>query len=383
MSMIPDARPPRPGAPVPGIPQVPTAAQAQAVAPPQPEYPQQVPAQPQYPAPPQAPLPQAPTPYPAQPQHAFDQAMDPYGQQPIQQPAPAQYNPPEAHQYMEQPQMAPQQPYYPEVPQPQYAPQQPAYEQPGPVLAPPVQPVQTPYQQPMQPDPYAQPAAPAGYPQQAPQGYPQQPAPAPAQQLPARPAMRAGWDAAQQVMDASSSFANSFKPGPNISIVKFLQDFPYANYNRHWIARIVNGQPSRRPYNCLGSIGQHCPLCAVGDQPNAVSAFNIAVIANDGTAQLMTYDTGPAMCNTIQGWNKDPRVGPITRDFFAVSKPDGKGTRQGGYPVPAQLLPQQFGINPPDPNYLASLGLYAMEQVDFPSAADLQEVAASLQHENG
>ena len=110
---------------------------------------------------------------------------------------------------------------------------------------------------------------------------------APTQQI------RRGMSAGRQVMDSTSSFAQAFKFTDQIQIIKFLEDEPYANYTRHWIERQTPTGRSPRSYNCLRNWGKHCPLCEeAGDRPQAVSAFNVALIGDDGVALLKTLDAG-------------------------------------------------------------------------------------------
>src|SRR4249919_3745744 len=99
--------------------------------------------------------------------------------------------------------------------------------------------------------------------------------------------LRSGWSAAQETIDATSPWAATFVPGTEMQIVKFLEESPYASYQRHWIQRVGTG---RRPYTCLESWGRPCPLCGVGDRAGAVAAFNVAVVGDDGEAVHKSWD---------------------------------------------------------------------------------------------
>ena len=76
--------------------------------------------------------------------------------------------------------------------------------------------------------------------------------------------------AARQVIDSTSSFAQAFKLTEQIQVIKFLEDDSYANYTRHWIERMTPTGRANRSYNCLDNWGKPCPLCEVGDKPQAV-----------------------------------------------------------------------------------------------------------------
>ena len=211
--------------------------------------------------------------------------------------------------------------------------------------------------------------------QQAPA--PQAPAPAPAPSAPGS-GIRAGWSSARQQADAVSGFTQVLKPTANYQIIKFLEDQPYASYARHWIESAGPRGTQRRPYTCLASIGlgRECPLCAVGHRATPTTSFNVAVMGDDGEPVLKSWDVGVKLLNAIEAWHNDPRVGPLTKDFYAVNKPQGGNVT--GFPVPASVALENYGVAAPDPARLAALGLYTADDVQMPTVQELREIAAEI-----
>src|SRR4249920_3583958 len=78
--------------------------------------------------------------------------------------------------------------------------------------------------------------------------------------------IRGGWGASQEVIDSTSSYAQTFKPSKDTQIIRFLEGKPYAAFRRHWIDRVGIG---KRAYTCYKSVGKECPLCMIGDKPGA------------------------------------------------------------------------------------------------------------------
>jgi hypothetical protein len=199
------------------------------------------------------------------------------------------------------------------------------------------------------------------------------------------PALRGGWTAGKQQAEATSDYAQAFKPDAHIQIVKFLEDAPYVNFRRHWIERNGANGIVKRPYVCPQTVGKPCPICDVGDKPQAVSSFNVALIGDDGVPMLKTWDLGVKLFNVLAGYAEDPKIGPLTKGYFGVSvTSSGKGAGKGGttqtnvIPVkPSQLL-EDYNVTPPNPKELEAIGVYAPDVVKFPKKGELEEIAAEL-----
>jgi hypothetical protein len=198
--------------------------------------------------------------------------------------------------------------------------------------------------------------------------------------------IRSGWSAGQQEMDAGSSYAQALKVEQTIQIIKFLEDQPYANYRRHWVERNTPTGLSNRPYTCLATVGRDCPLCDIGDRPQAVSAFNVALIGDDGVPSLKTWDVGARLFNVLKSFSNDPKIGPLTAGYFAVSK-SGGGRRSGGsvqhnvIPVKPHSLEEDYGVPEPSPGDVSRLGIYTPTIITIPKRSEMEEIAAEITEE--
>ena len=183
--------------------------------------------------------------------------------------------------------------------------------------------------------------------------------------------LRGGWTAGQQVMESSSQYAQNLKLDANVQIIKFLDDFPYVNYSRHWIQR-ANG---KRSYTCLGSVGKECPLCSVDPRPQSTSAFNVAVVGDDGGVLLKTWDVGPKVFNILKSLSKNG----LTEGYYKVNK---FGDRQQAQVMISDIdestMYDKFGIEAPSMEAILAIGKYDADIVTIPSVQELSEIAAEI-----
>lgn len=197
--------------------------------------------------------------------------------------------------------------------------------------------------------------------------------------------IRGGWSAGKQTMDATSDFAQAFKPEANMQIIKFLDDVPYANFRRHWVERTGPQGSYKRPYVCPQTVGKECPLCKAGDKVQGVSSFNVALIGDDGVCTLRTWDMGVKLFNVVANYHADPKIGPLTKGYFGVSQTGGgQGARRGGQtqtnviPIKPTSLKDDYSIDPPTKAELEAIGKYEPDVIQIPHKKELDEVAAEL-----
>lgn len=187
--------------------------------------------------------------------------------------------------------------------------------------------------------------------------------------------IRGGWSAGQQVMEASSPFAQNLKLDANTQIIKFLDDAPYASYSRHWVER----KGGSRPYVCLQSVGKECPLCDTGDRPQATSAFNVALVGDDGGVVLKTWDVGTRIFGMLKNFATSSRAGGLSAGYYAVSKVGQKQQSQTLIaPVRESLLEEDYGIEPPSDEDIKAIGRYSSDIINVPSHRELSELAAEI-----
>lgn len=192
-----------------------------------------------------------------------------------------------------------------------------------------------------------------------------------------------GWGAAQATIDSTSSFAQSFRPEEKSQIIKFLDDIPYVAYRRHWIERSSpQGGKVNRPYTCLQSVKKECPLCKAGDKAQAVSAFNILVLDTEGTMTLKSWDVGGRLFNVLKSYSNDPKIAPLSRGFFLVSKTGNKSTTQYNVsPIRASALEEDYDVPVPSPEVVAAHERYTPEIIEIPPVKTLRDLADELTDE--
>jgi hypothetical protein len=135
-----------------------------------------------------------------------------------------------------------------------------------------------------------------------------------------RTVIRGGWNAVEDVKNADSPFAQRLKVSEDPIIIKFLSDEPYASWKQHWIER--QGQKS---FVCIGDIDDKgCPLCDSGSRPSVRIAFNVALLVPGEEPVLKSYEVGPRVIDQLKNFHTDPRTGPLSKHYWAVSK-TGKG----------------------------------------------------------
>lgn len=159
----------------------------------------------------------------------------------------------------------------------------------------------------------------------------------------ARRVIKRGWGNVDSIKQADSPFAQRLKIEDKPSIIKFLEDEPYTSYRQHWVER--QGQKS---FTCISDMhAQGCPLCDAGHRPSARFAFNVALMSEDGETVVRSYEVGPRVIDSLKNFHQDPRTGPLSTHYWAVSR-SGKGpTSQTNHQmVRARDIEEEWGIAP-------------------------------------
>lgn len=127
--------------------------------------------------------------------------------------------------------------------------------------------------------------------------------------------VQAGWGAAKDALKPKkdSQYPTDFRFSEQAQLVRFLQDEPFAVYEQHWVDRTEG----KRSFVCLGD---ECPLCTIaGDKPRPKFAFNVVVLS-DGEPNVQILTAPPSFARQLQAANDDPRRGPLTKYYWAVSR---------------------------------------------------------------
>jgi hypothetical protein len=128
---------------------------------------------------------------------------------------------------------------------------------------------------------------------------------------------------------------------------------------------------------------EECPLCEVGDKAQAVSAFNVALIGDDGQVILRSWDVGARLFGVLKGYANDPKIGPLTKNFFIVSKTGTRNNVQYNVaPVRPSSLEEDYDIPVPDQSEFDALTPYDGSIIDITPTRKLKEFAQELMTED-
>lgn len=188
-----------------------------------------------------------------------------------------------------------------------------------------------------------------------------------------RTLVRGGWGSVDAVKNADSPFAQRLKVSDDPQIIKFLNDEPYASWRQHWVER--QGQKS---FVCIADFDEKgCPLCDAGSRPSIRIAFNVALLIPGEEPVLKSYEVGPRVIDQLKNFHTDPRTGPLSKNYWAVSK-TGKGatTATAHQPVKERDL-EEWGLTNIDDAQIKELinKAYTADIISVPSRKDLLDVA--------
>lgn len=187
--------------------------------------------------------------------------------------------------------------------------------------------------------------------------------------------IKRGWGAAEETRTADSPFAQRLKVTTDAVVVKFLEDDPYTSFRQHWIDR--QGQKSFTCTNNLHPKG--CPLCDAGDRPSARFCFNVALLNPDEEPTLRSYDVGPRVVDSLKNFHQDPKMGPLPKHYWAISKAGKGATSQTNHQmVKATDLEDDWDLEPLSDKQIASLKARAYDSsiISIPSYKTLAQLAA-------
>lgn len=185
--------------------------------------------------------------------------------------------------------------------------------------------------------------------------------------LPAR-----GWGAAKKaVAESGGDYADEFKIQEDESLIKFLEDEPFASVMEHWVDEITKG---KRSFYCLGR--KECPLCKAGHQPKPKVFFNVAEITGE-EPRVQALVAGPGLMKKIEK-EHEGKGGPIDRHYWRISKSGGGKKGPVTYSmstVKARDLADDYELDADEVALsLKSLKPYDAEIIKYTSKQTLQDV---------
>lgn len=184
--------------------------------------------------------------------------------------------------------------------------------------------------------------------------------------------IKSGWGAAEAVKHADSPFAQRLRVTEDPIVIKFLEDEPYASYRQHWIERA--GQKS---FTCIADIDpKGCPLCDAGLRPSTRFAFNVVLLSNDSEPAVKSYEVGPRVIDQLKNFHNDPRQGPLSKHFWAVSR-SGKGaTSATNHQLVKERDLEEWNLEPITELDIKALRskAYGPDIIQIPARKDLQQI---------
>lgn len=185
--------------------------------------------------------------------------------------------------------------------------------------------------------------------------------------------IRRGWGAAESVKNADSPYAQRLRVTEDPLVVKFLEDEPYASFRQHWIER--SGQKS---FTCIGDIDpKGCPLCDGGNRPSTRFSFNVVLLSNDSEPSVKSYEVGPRVIDQLKNFHNDPRQGPLSKHYWAVSR-SGKGaTSASNHQLVKERDLEEWDLPVLSSDDIARLkkSAYGPDIIQIPTRKDLQQIA--------
>jgi hypothetical protein len=189
--------------------------------------------------------------------------------------------------------------------------------------------------------------------------------------------VQAGWGAADAYLDKpktkSGNYATNFKFSETPTLVRFLEDAPFHVYEEHWIDR-TEGRRS------FVSLGEDDPLTVIaGSKPRAKFAFNVLVLSDEEPeVQIMT--AGITLARQLRAANDDPRRGPLSKYFWALSRiGTGRDTQYTVERVRATDLAEEWELDPETVDAaIASAAGYDKSAIYVSTREEHLEVARSL-----
>lgn len=166
--------------------------------------------------------------------------------------------------------------------------------------------------------------------------------------------------------------------GDAVYVIRFLGDAPYATYRQHWLER--SGKKSFVcPEDPDDKDGPRCPLCDAGDKTRAQYAFNVIDLTDGAKPQVFSWDVGIRLKNKLEKINNDPRIGPLSANYFAVSR-TGKGTNADTQlsPIKERDLWDDYKVEELSEAELERLKGYDKSIIDVPSSSQLRSLADEL-----
>lgn len=190
---------------------------------------------------------------------------------------------------------------------------------------------------------------------------------------------RSGFAGYKQTRAETSSFADDFKLDDTETLVKFLDDEPFAAYGEHALFQEL--REGQRVWPCLQP-EDDCPICDTGHEARAVALWNIVVMPEEGKPQVKVLKAGPKLEKIIEK-KAALRTGPMSKEYYSLSQTPGKNDGPVEYAVEVireRDLEEEWKEDPFSDDELAVFDekKYDAKFVKFPKKSEAKDVARKL-----
>lgn len=181
-----------------------------------------------------------------------------------------------------------------------------------------------------------------------------------------------GWEGVRAARTGGGNYMRNLKiENKKTIIVKFLEEAPFVLYDSHFLPSI----PGRKSFVCLGE--GVCPLCDVGDRARRQVLFNV-VDFSEADPQVRVWAMGIRLATRIKGLVENPRVGPLNKHYWAVTRTGTRtNTEYNLQVVREEHLEDGWGVLPLDSRELAELRAqtYTVDDIHIDSVEHLEKIA--------
>ena len=191
-------------------------------------------------------------------------------------------------------------------------------------------------------------------------------------------AISSGWDGAENLTTASSSFPEEFKHSETPQVIKIIDgDGPFAAYKMHFLSQKTVG---KRSYVCLDpKTGAGCPLCTLlSHKPEDKRAFTIVNFSAEPFQRQILIAT-PRLYKTMHAAHFSPQ-GPLGKPFWALGRTGVKQTTVYNFnAIKARDLDEDWNVSQVEAEaFLDNIQPYTREVIHENSYAELLEIANEL-----
>ena len=175
-----------------------------------------------------------------------------------------------------------------------------------------------------------------------------------------------GWASFKEKKTApKGDWADEYKPLDDRSLIKIMEDEPFAIFRQHWIKELPQGV--KKSYVCLED---DCPLCEIGERASTYALFNIIDMADPEEPVEKVWKVSQTVADTLEGYATEKKTSPLNRDdlYWSVWM-TGRGKKGKSTvhvtPVKERDLEEDWDTLPFTEDELDAFNLFTEEQALF------------------